>query len=50
MVLLRIDASHPVIAAALVVEATVGIEPFPHVYGAIPLDAVVSAGPITIPG
>jgi uncharacterized protein (DUF952 family) len=49
LTLLRIDADHPAIAAALVVEATVGAEPFPHVYAAIPVAAVVSAEEIAVP-
>lgn len=50
LVVLRIDEGHPAIAAALVVEATVGTEPFPHVYAAIPVDAVISAVEIVVPG
>lgn len=49
LVLLRIDARHGAIAPHLVVEATRGPEAFPHVYSAIPLDAVISAAVTAIP-
>jgi uncharacterized protein (DUF952 family) len=49
LVLLRIDARHPGVAPHLVVEATRGPEAFPHVYSAIPLEAVVAAAVTAIP-
>lgn len=45
VILLRIDPHR--LAAPVVVEDLVGTgEPFPHVYGPIPLDAVIDATPV----